>query len=105
MCLSETEGSQAQLTCRKSGRQRPAERLRQGKGERGMGKGKAARWRANTFDYSRQGGSRSQPGKSLSGSQAIERGSKPIGAVLSWKPGNQIGTVNSLSCPNLVCFD
>src|SRR6266850_5759967 len=42
------------------GKQRPAERLRQGKGEGGRGKGKAARWRANTFNYSRQGGSRSQ---------------------------------------------
>ena len=38
-------------------KQRPAEELRQGKGERVRGKGEAARWRANTFGYWRNGGS------------------------------------------------
>jgi hypothetical protein len=66
---------------------------------------KAARWRANTFDYCRKGGSCSQPGISLSGSLAIERGSKRIEAVLSWMQGHHSRMVRSPLCTNLVCFD
>jgi len=37
-------------------RNQPRMKLRQEKGERGRGKGQAARWSANIFKYSRQDG-------------------------------------------------
>jgi hypothetical protein len=55
---------------------------------------KAARWRANTFNYGRWNGSRFQPGISLRRSQAIEQGLKPLETVLSCRPRNQSNNEN-----------